>query len=58
MTFWIITDGEDILLVHTTPQHQAVEVSAPDDFVDCGDTANKYKYVNNLVVINNQYNPL
>jgi hypothetical protein len=49
MIFWIVTDGEDILLVYPTPQDGAVEVIAPDDFIDCGDTANKYKYVNGLI---------
>ena len=58
MIVWIATDNEDILLVHTSPQNGAIEVDAPDDFIDCGDTANKYKCVNNLIVINNQYNPL
>jgi len=49
MIFWVVTDGEDILLVHTSPQDGAVEVDAPDDFIDCGDTANIYKYVNGLI---------
>jgi hypothetical protein len=51
MTFWIVTDNEDILLVYPTEQNGAVEVDAPDDFIDCGDTANKYKYVNGLIEI-------
>jgi hypothetical protein len=49
MTFWIVTDNEDILLVHTEPQNGTVEVDAPNDFIDCGDTANKYKYANGLI---------
>lgn len=49
MIFWITTDGEDIILVHTTHQDGTIEVIAPDDFIDCGDTANKYKYVNGLI---------
>ncbi len=49
MTFWIVTDNETILLVHTSPQDGAIEVNAPDDFIDCGDTENKYKYVNGLI---------
>ena len=49
MKVWIVADGEDILLVHSEPQDGAVEVDAPDDFIDCGDTANKYKYVNGLI---------
>jgi hypothetical protein len=49
MTFWIVTDNETILLVHTSAQDGAIEVDAPDDFIDCGDTENKYKYVNGLI---------
>ena len=50
MKFWIKTQGEEIILVHHTPQVGTIEVEAPDDFVDCGDTANKYKFVNELIV--------
>jgi len=58
MTFWIVTDNERILLVHTSPQDGAIEVDAPDDFIDCGDTENKYKYVNGAIVIDDNYNPI
>jgi hypothetical protein len=58
MIFWIVTDDETILLVHTSAQEGAIEVDAPDDFIDCGDTENKYKYVNGLIVINDNYNPI
>ena len=49
MIVWIVTDNERILLVHTSPQYGAIEVDAPDEFIDCGDTANKYKYINGLI---------
>ena len=50
MKFWIITQGEEIVLVHHTQREGTIEVEAPNDFVDCGDTANKYKFVNGQII--------
>jgi hypothetical protein len=58
MTFWIVTDNERILLVHTSAQDGAIQVDAPDDFIDCGDTENKYKYINGAILIDDNYNPI
>lgn len=50
MRFWIKTDGEFITVVYYAPTDGAIEVEASDDFVSCGDTANKYRYVNGAIV--------
>lgn len=57
MKFWIVTQGEEVILVHHTPRVGAIEVEAPDDFVDCGDTANKYKFVSGQIVEVENYEP-
>jgi hypothetical protein len=55
MRYWIITQGEEIVLIHHTPKVGTIEVEAPDDFVDCGDTQNKYRYIDGQIVLNPNY---
>lgn len=57
MKFWIVTQGEEIILVYHTSRVGAIEVEAPDDFVNCGDTANKYRYVNGAIIEVENYEP-
>lgn len=57
MRYWIKTDGELITVVYYAPTDGSVEVDAPDDFVSCGDTANKYKFVSGQIVEVENYEP-
>lgn len=55
MIYWIKTQGELITVVYYNPTHGAIEVEAPLDFVDCGDTLNKYRYIDGQIVLNPNY---
>jgi hypothetical protein len=57
MRYWIKTEGELITVVYYAPTEGTIEVDAPDDFVSCGDTANKYKSVNGGIVEVENYEP-
>lgn len=50
MKFYIKTEGETITVVYYAPTEGTIEVEAPEDFVTCGDTQNRYKFVNGQIV--------
>ena len=55
MTYYIKTQGELITVVYYAPTEGAIEVEADKDLVECGDTLNKYRYINGEIVLNPNY---
>ena len=49
MKYCIKTEGEVIILAYPVETEGAIEVEVPEDFITCGDTANKYKFVNGKI---------
>jgi hypothetical protein len=55
MTYYIKTESELITVVYYAPTEGAIEVEADKDLVECGDTLNKYRYINGQIVLNPNY---